>query len=259
LNIAVSAKEVYKARTAMVIEEGSIACDEDIPEQTPVDYTHMELKPTEMFSMLAALTPFSNHNQSPRNMYQCQMLKQTMGTAYHNHPYRSDNKVYKIQNPQKPIVRTEMYNTAEMDSHPQGCNAIVAVITYTGYDMEDSMIINKMSFERGFGHGIVYKTKIIEAAEEGKDVSDRKACRFTNVRLQDGALVGRYVTNVDPSTKQNTIDDDGLPVVGTLLQNDDPIAVWVNSENMPQIIKFHDDLPAYVRLSRYVMAKPFQG
>ena len=44
-----------------------------------------------------------------------------------------------------------------MDDYPMGTNAIVAVISYTGYDMEDAMIINRMSFERGFCAGMIYK------------------------------------------------------------------------------------------------------
>ncbi|CAE8627211.1 unnamed protein product, partial [Polarella glacialis] len=132
---------------------------ENIPEQLPVRFTHEELEPTRMLSTLAALTPFSNHNQSPRNMYQCQMLKQTMATPYHNHDFRPDNKVFRIYCPQSPIVRTQKYDEIDCDEHPIGTNAVVAVITYTGYDMEDAMIINKQAYERGFGHGIVYKTK----------------------------------------------------------------------------------------------------
>jgi len=249
MNVAHTIKDVHLVKKLALVKEGSVLEDKDIPEQTPVDYTHMELMPTEMFSCLAALTPFSNHNQSPRNMYQCQMLKQTMGTAYHCHPYRNDNKIYKIQNPQKPIVRTEMYNKVDMDTHPQGCNAIVAVITYTGYDMEDSMIINKMSFERGFGHGIVFKTKIIEAGEKGMDTNLKKDCRFTNLKRASSDAnepAERFVTDVDPATKQYRIGDDGLPQIGMLLNNEDPLCVWVTPEGKPQITRFHDDLPAYV-------------
>ena len=74
----------------------SIACNmEDLREDT----THQELHPANVLSELATQIPFLEHNQSPRNMYQCQMAKQTMGTAYHNHPYRADNKIYKISNP----------------------------------------------------------------------------------------------------------------------------------------------------------------
>lgn len=99
------------------------------------------------------LSPFFTGN--------CQMGKQTMGTPFHSYPYRVDNKVFRIQNPQTPIVRNEgPYQKYLFDEYPMGCNAVVAVISYTGYDMEDAMIINKSAYERGFGHGSVYKYKV---------------------------------------------------------------------------------------------------
>ena len=58
-----------------------------------------------------------------------------------------------------------------MDSFPNGTNAIVAVISYTGYDMEDAMILNKSAHERGFGYGTVYKAQIIDL----KDLQGRSA------------------------------------------------------------------------------------
>lgn len=62
--------------------------------------THQELDPTNMLSLIASLTPFSDYNQSPRNMYQCQMGKQTMGTPVTSYPHRVDNKMYRILTPQ---------------------------------------------------------------------------------------------------------------------------------------------------------------
>ena len=88
------------------------------------------------------------------------MAKQTMGTPYHNHPYRMDNKVYRVLFPQAPLTRTENHTKYDFGQAPQGTNAIVAVISYTGYDMEDAMIMNKGTYERGFGHGCVYKSYI---------------------------------------------------------------------------------------------------
>lgn len=128
---------------------------------------YREIDNNSFLSVVANLTPFSDFNQSPRNMYQCQMAKQTMGTAYHNHPYRSDNKAYKIIYPQSPIVKTKMYDHYNIDEYPMGINAIVAVLSYTGYDMEDAMVINKMSMERGFFYGSIYKTESVEL--ENKD------------------------------------------------------------------------------------------
>ena len=71
----------------------SIAC---LEEDIRTDTTHQELDPINVLSMIASTIPFADYNQSPRNMYQCQMAKQTMGTPYHNHPYRMDNKVYRL-------------------------------------------------------------------------------------------------------------------------------------------------------------------
>ena len=118
--------------------------------RTVIESTHCELSPTNILSQIAALTPFSDYNQSPRNMYQCQMGKQTMGTPAHALQHRADNKLYRIQTPQSPIVQTQAYRDYGMDEYAQGTNAVVCVISYTGYDMEDAMIINKAAFEREF-------------------------------------------------------------------------------------------------------------
>jgi DNA-directed RNA polymerase I subunit RPA2 len=86
------------------------------------------------------------------------MAKQTMGTSVLNWDYRFDNKLYRILHSQKPLVRTKYYHDYHFDDYNSGTNAVVAVLSYTGYDMEDAMIINKSSYEQGFGHGCVYKT-----------------------------------------------------------------------------------------------------
>lgn len=83
-----------------------IAC---LPDDVRTDTTHIELDPTNMLSHIASLTPFSDYNQSPRNMYQCQMGKQSMGTPAHALPYRTDNKLYRLLFPQSPIVQTRRY------------------------------------------------------------------------------------------------------------------------------------------------------
>lgn len=139
-----------------------IAClDEDIREGIT---THQELNPTNMLSLIANMTPFSDQNQSPRNMYQCQMGKQvrlvpwmrvhlfhsnlsltpslifhtpqTMGTPAHSLPYRADNKLYRLQTPQAPVVQTGTHGEYKMDEYPNGTNAVVGtndpIVCYTG-------------------------------------------------------------------------------------------------------------------------------
>lgn len=125
---------------------------------------------------------------------------------------RSDNKLYRLQTPQSPLVRPYMYDYYDMDNYPIGTNAIVAVISYTGYDMEDAMILNKASWERGFAHGSVYKSEFIDLSEKIKQGDDS---------LVFGVRPG------DPRVAQK-LDDDGLPFVGAQLQYGDPYYSYLN-------------------------------
>uniref|UniRef100_A0A8C9A174 DNA-directed RNA polymerase subunit beta n=1 Tax=Prolemur simus TaxID=1328070 RepID=A0A8C9A174_PROSS len=174
--------------------------------------THQELFPHSLLSVIANFIPFSDHNQSPRNMYQCQMGKQTMGFPLLTYQDRSDNKLYRLQTPQSPLVRPYMYDYYDMDNYPIGTNAIVAVISYTGYDMEDAMIVNKASWERGFAHGSVYKSEFIDLTEKIKQGDDS---------LVFGVKPG------DPRILQK-LDDDGLPFIGAKLQYGDPYYSYLN-------------------------------
>uniref|UniRef100_A0ABI7ZB88 DNA-directed RNA polymerase n=1 Tax=Felis catus TaxID=9685 RepID=A0ABI7ZB88_FELCA len=174
--------------------------------------THQELFPHSLLSVIANFIPFSDHNQSPRNMYQCQMGKQTMGFPLLTYQARSDNKLYRLQTPQSPLVRPYMYDYYDMDNYPIGTNAIVAVISYTGYDMEDAMIVNKASWERGFAHGSVYKSEFIDLSEKIKQGDDS---------LVFGVKPG------DPRVLQK-LDDDGLPFIGAQLKYGDPYYGYLN-------------------------------
>ncbi|KAF2968065.1 hypothetical protein GQX73_g5481 [Xylaria multiplex] len=108
----------------------TIACTEQ--EVVSGESTHCEFDPTNILSILANMTPFSDFNQSPRNMYQCQMGKQTMGTPATALAHRTDNKMYRLQTGQTPVVRSPLHNAYGFDNFPNGTNAVVAVISYTG-------------------------------------------------------------------------------------------------------------------------------
>ena len=220
-----------------------IAClDQDIREGIT---THQELDPTNMLSLIANLTPFSDQNQSPRNMYQCQMGKQTMGTPGHSLPFRTDNKLYKLQNPQAPIVQTGIHGLYKMDEYPNGANAIVAVLSYTGFDMEDAMILNKSSYERGFGHASVYKTIEIDLQEEAKmaaqSASTNPEMRFSNKIDREGNFFHK------------SLQADGLPEVGSIVEKGDPLyCVLDDIEGRDRAGKHKESERAYVQAVRVV-------
>eukprot|EP00163_Fabomonas_tropica_P004327 TRINITY_DN13816_c0_g1_i1.p1 TRINITY_DN13816_c0_g1~~TRINITY_DN13816_c0_g1_i1.p1 ORF type:complete len:1143 (-),score=294.48 TRINITY_DN13816_c0_g1_i1:13-3441(-) len=224
----------------------NVAClDEDIK---PGRTTHQDPHPTSMLSIVANLTPFSDFNQSPRNMYQCQMGKQTMGTPCHTFGHRCDNKMYRLQTPQAPIVRTQGHVKYNIDDYAQGTNAIVAVISYTGYDMEDAMILKKAAYERGMAHGTVYTSKVYDL-DNYRDKNEPLRHRFTN-----------YKTTAD-EVRDNRIkpelDSDGLPHIGQKVKQGDPLAVIVDdTTNKVRFESHKSQEPAIVEEVRLLGMNP---
>jgi DNA-directed RNA polymerase I subunit RPA2 len=198
-----------------------IAClKEDVQ---PGITTHIEFSPTNILSVVANLTPFSDFNQSPRNMYQCQMGKQSMGTPAVNFPHRTDNKMYRLMTGQSPIVRPQLHNEYGCDGYPNGMNAVVCVISYTGYDMEDASIINKFAHERGYGHGVVYKSEFIDLSDKRRK-GEPITCFFGLVSSNDHGRI--------PAAKLEQLceflDWDGLPHIGIRIKTGDPLYAYVD-------------------------------
>lgn len=113
--------------------------------------THLEIEPFTILGAVAGLIPYPHHNQSPRNTYQCAMGKQAIGAIASNQLNRIDTLLYLMVYPQTPMVRTRTIELTGYDQLPAGQNAMVAVMSYSGYDIEDALILNKASIDRGFG------------------------------------------------------------------------------------------------------------
>ncbi|KZV83863.1 beta and beta-prime subunits of DNA dependent RNA-polymerase, partial [Exidia glandulosa HHB12029] len=206
--------------------------------------THVELSTTNFLSILANMTPFSDFNQSPRNIYQCQMGKQSMGTPASALRHRTDNKLYRLQTGQTPIVRPVLHNDYAMDSYPNGTNAVVAVISYTGYDMEDAMILNKSAHERGFGYGTVYKSQIV-------DLTDLHGAVKSTSQTPLYFGLGRDVRRDD--ARRELVDPDGLPLVHGRYAPGDPIAAYVDdTSGRTKFVKYKGDEVAYVDCCRLI-------
>jgi len=120
--------------------------------------THLEIEPFTILGVCAGLVPYPHHNQSPRNTYQCAMGKQAMGVIGYNQRNRIDTLMYNIVYPQSPMVRSKTIELTNFDKLPAGQNATVAVMSYSGYDIEDALILNKAAIDRGYGRCLVYKS-----------------------------------------------------------------------------------------------------
>jgi DNA-directed RNA polymerase I subunit RPA2 len=147
-----------------------------------------------------------------------------MGTPSTALRHRTDNKLYRLQTGQSPVVRPSSHNTYAMDSFPSGTNAIVAVISYTGYDMEDAMILNKSAHERGFAYGTIYQSQVVDLADvRGASKSSSSPTLHFGFGYDINTVEGE---NQHPCCK--FLGDDGLPHVGGRLSFGDPLAAYVD-------------------------------
>jgi len=107
--------------------------------------THLEIEPFTILGAVAGLIPYPHHNQSPRNTYQCAMGKQAIGAIAYNQLNRIDTLLYLLVYPQQPMVKTKTIELVGYDKLPAGQNATVAIMSFSGYDIEDALILNRVS------------------------------------------------------------------------------------------------------------------
>ena len=123
-------------------------------ELTP-EHTHLEIDPTDLFGIVTSTVPYANHDQSSRLMRGSKTFKQALGLYAANYLCRLDTDVSILQYPQKPIVRSFVYDTLE--TYPAGQNLVVAIMPHEGYNMEDALVLNKGSLDRGVGRSFYFR------------------------------------------------------------------------------------------------------
>jgi DNA-directed RNA polymerase subunit B len=122
----------------------AISLDKVAPE-----HTHSEIATFTILGICASTIPYPEHNQSPRNSYQAAMAKQALGIYGTNFQNRVDSRSHVLHYPQAPLVETELMEVMGYKQRPTGQNCVVAVLSFEGYNMEDAIIFNKASIERG--------------------------------------------------------------------------------------------------------------
>ncbi|OAG41828.1 hypothetical protein AYO21_03831 [Fonsecaea monophora] len=163
--------------------------------------THLEIEPFTILGAVAGLIPYPHHNQSPRNTYQCAMGKQAIGFIANNQFLRIDTLLYLMVYPQKPLVKTRTIELVKYDKLPAGQNATVAVMSYSGYDIEDALVLNKASVDRGFGRCQVLRKYPVSIKTYANETSDMV---YPPTKNSDGTVAKGHAL----------LDSDGVASVG---------------------------------------------
>ncbi len=213
-------------------------------------YTHCELHSSTIFGVLASCNPFPDHNQAPRNTYQCAMAKQAIGVYGTNYHTRMDKNAYVLTYPHKALVDTRIMKILKMNELPSGTTIIVAIMSYTGYNQEDSIIFNKASIERGLFSTTAFHTekdedKKMHGDDEircNPDSSNTTGMKFANYSKINSEGIMPENTKIEP---MDIIMGKKSPIKG--------------AKNDPSVVFKYKDMSKFCREENCYMDKNYRG
>jgi len=202
---------------------GLIAMNGDILSQNPrTRYTHCEIHPSAILSTVMQNIPMANHNQAPRNIFYGAQSKQAVGTYMTSFAKRIDTMSYVLHYPQRSLVGTRYMDHLHNNVLCGGENLIVAIATYTGYNQEDSIIINRAAIERGM-FNMTYFKSVIEKEGDVKDAMKRDSERIVFANPLGVLKEGKNLLSVKQTNYAKTLDENGLPKKNVYIREGDAV------------------------------------
>ena len=175
------------------------------------NYTHCEIESSLILSAVTLNIPFPEHSQAPRNVFSSQQTKQAVGVYSSAYNTRFDTFAHIHHYPQKSIVTTKYKKYTHVDKLPYGCNCIVAIASYSGYNQEDAVILNKTSVDRG-----MFQTVYFRSYEDSEELTHGDVSKFGNPK---------NLPNIQKKnlSKFSKLDDNGFVKEGEYVTSDDMI------------------------------------
>jgi DNA-directed RNA polymerase II subunit RPB2 len=215
------------------------------------NYTHCEIHPSTIFGVLASCIPFPEHNQAPRNTYQCAMGKQAMGVYSTNYDKRMDKTAYVLNYPTRPLVDTRLMNFIHLNNIPSGTQIHVAIMTHTGYNQEDSVLVNKGSLDRGLFLATIYHT---EKDEDKNIIRDEIIRCKPDPTKTKGIKFGNY----------DKLDANGFIPENSIVENRDVIIaktvpIKENRNDPTKTVKYEDQSKTFRTTEETYIDKNYTG
>ena len=217
-------------------EEGSLICmDEENIEKLP--YTNIEIHPSLIFGVMGNLIAYPENSQLPRDLFSCGQSKQAVSLYNSNYLNRIDKTGIVLNNGQIPLIKSRYLKYINNEEHPYGINAIVAIGVYGSYNVEDSILFNKASLDRGIFRTTYYN--MYESREESSKVGNSTIdSKFANIENENviGLRPGYDYSHLDEYglIKENTPLDDKSVVIGKITSNLNDPNTFIDDSIVPK-------------------------
>ena len=200
-------------------------------------YTHMEIDPSLIFGVMGNLIIYPEANQYPRDAFSCGQSKQAVSVYHSNHQMRIDKMGVTLNYGQIPLIKSRYLEYINKEELPYGENAIVAIMAYTGYNVEDAILINEGSVKRGIFRTSYYS--MYESREESAKVSGTTTNSvFADVSKKNvaGTKPGYDYSHLDKwgLIKENTPLDDKIALIGKVTSSITDSDIYTDASVMPK-------------------------
>jgi DNA-directed RNA polymerase II subunit RPB2 len=216
------------------IVAGQTVCDHDT-HHAPARYTHLEMDPSLMLGAMAGSIPFSDHNQAPRNTYQSAMGKQAIGLYATNFRNRYDTMAFVLDYPQRPLVTTQVAKIINCNKALCGINAVVAIATYTGFNQEDSIIVNRSAVERDMLSSTFYRTYKEQKNKNHSSGEEEVFCRADPGKTRGMKPFNYNKLNTDGFVPEDTYVEAGDVVIGKCMPQ--KVGTSINYKDTSVVLK----------------------
>ncbi|MFA5887416.1 MAG: DNA-directed RNA polymerase subunit B [Candidatus Nanoarchaeia archaeon] len=207
------------------------------------EHTHLEISPITILGMITSLVPYANFGQSSRLNRGSKTQKQSLGMYASNFLLRVDTDVSVLHYPQRPLVQSFVHDVSNFNKHPSGNNVTIAVMALDGYNMEDAIILNKGSIDRGLARSSYYRPYVVEELRYQGGLVDE-------IGVPDKEVKG-YKTEAD----YRFLEDDGIVYPESKLREND---VVIGKTSPPRFLGELEDfsIAANMRRESSLTVKP---
>ncbi|MBW3010954.1 DNA-directed RNA polymerase subunit B [Candidatus Woesearchaeota archaeon] len=196
------------------------------PRDLTKEHTHLEIAPFAMLSLATSIVPFSNYCLATRTHGGMKSSRQALGLYTASFAVRMDTDVNLLTYPQTPIAKTMMYDIAKEDEHPAGQNVVVAILSYEGYNMDDAIILNRGSVDRGLGRSIYFRPYVSEEL------------RYSGGLIDEISIPDKEVKGYKSEKDYRFLNDDGVAYIEAQVNPDD---VVIGKTSPPRFLSGMDE------------------